>query len=83
MRMMPSDPKALRRVASLIQELIETRGVALCELPFARSVLRRAVTDGKIRLTTLVRIADALDADVVVHLRMRTPSAPPLRRTEE
>jgi hypothetical protein len=61
------------RVASLLAEIIHTRGLRLQDIPVPQSSIVR-LTSGKddYLLSTLVGMASALGYDVVINLRERS-----------
>jgi uncharacterized ferritin-like protein (DUF455 family) len=68
----------LARVAALLEERLADQGLHYRDVPVERSVLSRAVRTGRMRLTTLARISEALGLDLVVNFRERRPAAPPV-----
>lgn len=70
--MTPISDRTLVRVTSLIREVMASKGVRYCDLPIATATLNRSLqTPGKIKLSTLIRIADMLGCDVVINFRER------------
>lgn len=84
--MTPSQTRALARVTRVVREMMDYRGVGYDELEqqgMARSTLTRCLKTGNVRLTTLATVADFLDCDVIVHLRVRPRSTAQNVRSKE
>lgn len=77
--MTPSELRVLERVSDLIREMMEEKGLRYEDLPIVRSTLARGLSAGNIRMATLVRIADALECDVILNFRQR-PAARDVQR---
>lgn len=73
--MTPSDDPGQRlitRVGLLLREAMQERGLRWCDLPVARETLARVLHGRKpMLLVTLARLADAMNYDIVIHLRDR------------
>lgn len=68
---MSNELHVLARVSSLLREMMAIRGTRYCDLPVPKATLSYGLNGRNIRIATLVRIADALGCDVVIHLRER------------
>lgn len=68
---MSKEQVVLTRVASLLREMMAIRGTRYCDLPVPNATLSYVLNGRNIRIATLVKIADALGCDVVIHLRER------------
>lgn len=75
-----SEAAVLKRIGEKIQEIMMEKGLRYDDVHIARTSLSRTLRGGNIQLSTLVRIADCLEADVVVHFRLRPHPAPPVQK---
>ncbi len=68
-----SERRVRERVASLVRELLDEKELTYRETglpsPFLWKVL--CDTEHDLRLTTVVKVAEALNCDVVIHFRQR------------
>ncbi len=66
------EQRVLQRVGDLLREAMQQRACRYADLPAARDTVRNAIFGHRtLTLAMLVRLADAMNFDVVIQLRDR------------